>query len=90
MIDRSDTDLISLARAGDKVAFGQLIERHQTMVRRLTSKMVRNEHLVSGQKGPVTLAGDADHDITITGGIWTTLATGRWRGRKKVHGCRNQ
>jgi RNA polymerase sigma-70 factor (ECF subfamily) len=45
MIDRSDTDLIALARAGDKVAFGQLIERHQPMVRRIATKMVRNEYL---------------------------------------------
>ncbi len=41
--------------------------------------MLRNAHLVSGQTGPVTLSDDADHDIVITGGIWTTLATGRWR-----------
>jgi len=41
--------------------------------------MVRNAHLVSGQTGPVTLSDDADHDIVITGGIWTTLATGKWR-----------
>ena len=46
MLDRSDTDLIALARAGDKVAFGQLVERHQPMVRRIASKMVRNEHTV--------------------------------------------
>jgi RNA polymerase sigma factor (sigma-70 family) len=45
MIVRSDTDLIALARAGDKVAFGLLVKRHQLMVRRIARKMVRNEHL---------------------------------------------
>ena len=45
MIERSDTDLISLARAGDKAAFGQLVERHQPMVRGIASKMMRNEQL---------------------------------------------
>jgi hypothetical protein len=37
--------------------------------------MVRNEHLLNGQTGAVTLTDSADHDIVITGGIWTTLAT---------------
>lgn len=37
--------------------------------------MVRNEHVVNGEHGPVTLTDDADHDIVIRGGIWTTLAT---------------
>jgi RNA polymerase sigma factor (sigma-70 family) len=45
VIERSDTDLIALARAGDRVAFGQLIERHQPMVKRITFKMVRYEYL---------------------------------------------
>ncbi|MCK5802087.1 MAG: right-handed parallel beta-helix repeat-containing protein [Lentisphaeria bacterium] len=41
--------------------------------------MVRNEHLANGHAGPVELAADADHDIVITGGIWTTLATNQRR-----------
>jgi RNA polymerase sigma factor (sigma-70 family) len=45
MIVGSDTDLIALARAGDKVAFGLLVKRHELMVRRIASRMVRNEHL---------------------------------------------
>jgi len=45
MIVGSDTDLIALARAGDKIAFGLLIKRHELMVRRIARKMVRNEHL---------------------------------------------
>lgn len=36
--------------------------------------MVRNEHLVNGQNGPVHLKDHADSDIIIEGGIWTTLA----------------
>jgi RNA polymerase sigma factor (sigma-70 family) len=45
MIDRSDIDLIALTRTGDKAAFGQLIERHQPMVKHITSKMVRDSRL---------------------------------------------
>jgi len=37
--------------------------------------MVRNEHLISGHSGPLQLAQNADADIAVTGGIWTTLAT---------------
>jgi len=37
--------------------------------------MVRNEHLISGHSGPLQLAQNADADITVSGGIWTTLAT---------------
>ena len=38
--------------------------------------MVRNEHPVSGQNGPVYLKENPDVDIIIEGGIWTTLAIG--------------
>jgi hypothetical protein len=35
--------------------------------------MVRNERPVCGQEGPVNPDNDPDTDITIEGGIWTTL-----------------
>ncbi len=38
--------------------------------------MVRNEHQVTGQNGPVHLNDKPDVDIIIEGGIWTTLAIG--------------
>ncbi len=37
--------------------------------------MVRNRHVVDGQHGAVVLGAGADADITIEGGIWSTLAT---------------
>jgi len=37
---RSDAELVALARAGDKRAFGQLIERYQETARRITLSMV--------------------------------------------------
>jgi hypothetical protein len=37
--------------------------------------MVRNQCVVDGQNGPVAMGVDADSDILIEGGIWTTLAT---------------
>jgi len=37
--------------------------------------MVHNEHLVSGQNGPVSTGSGSDSDILVAGGIWTTLAT---------------
>jgi len=49
--------------------------------------MARNEHVVSGQRGPVSVGVEADERIVITGGIWSTLATshaqsnGNHRGR---------
>jgi hypothetical protein len=36
--------------------------------------MVRNEHLLDGEDGPVGLGPQADRDILVAGGIWTTLA----------------
>ncbi len=36
--------------------------------------LIRNEHQVRGQDGPVNLEDNPDVDITIEGGIWTTLA----------------
>ncbi|MBN1346775.1 MAG: right-handed parallel beta-helix repeat-containing protein [Phycisphaerae bacterium] len=37
--------------------------------------MVRNERMVDGQAGPVGLGDGCDHDIVVSGGIWSTLAT---------------
>ena len=37
--------------------------------------MVRNQNVIDGAHGPVVLGDRADSDITIEGGIWTTLAT---------------
>lgn len=37
--------------------------------------MVRNERMLSGQEGAVGIPAEADHDIWVSGGIWTTLAT---------------
>lgn len=45
MIDSSDTELIALARAGERAAFGHLIKRYQIMVERITFKMVRDAFL---------------------------------------------
>ena len=43
--NKSDADLAALARAGDKVAFGHLIERYQSMVYHIALRIVRNEYL---------------------------------------------
>jgi hypothetical protein len=37
--------------------------------------MVRNEHIVSGQDGPVPADARPDTQILVEGGVWTTLAT---------------
>jgi DNA-directed RNA polymerase specialized sigma24 family protein len=39
----ADTELVKLARAGDKAAFGCLIERYQPMAKRIALSMVHNE-----------------------------------------------
>lgn len=44
MTRRSDADLVALARAGDKGAFGHLVERHQQTVKRIALSMVHGEH----------------------------------------------
>ena len=45
MIEQRDADLVAAARAGDKDAFGQLVERYQQMVKRIALGMVRSEYL---------------------------------------------
>jgi RNA polymerase sigma factor (sigma-70 family) len=42
--ERTDAELVVLARAGDKNAFGQLIERYQQMAKRIALEMVADEH----------------------------------------------
>ncbi len=39
---RSDTELLTLAAAGDRAAFGELVERHQEMVLRIVSQRVKS------------------------------------------------
>ncbi len=45
MEERADTELVALARAGDKGAFGHLIERYQPMARYIALGMVANEDI---------------------------------------------
>jgi RNA polymerase sigma factor (sigma-70 family) len=40
---RTDAELVTQTRDGDKSAFGQLVERHQQMVERIAKKMVSDE-----------------------------------------------
>jgi RNA polymerase sigma factor (sigma-70 family) len=42
---RTDSELVALARGGDKAAFGQLIERHQQMVRRIVTGIVASAEI---------------------------------------------
>jgi len=44
---RTDSELVIRVRAGDKEAFGVLIERHSPMVRRLIAQMVRQSEIRS-------------------------------------------
>ena len=48
--------------------------------------MVRNESLLSGQSGPIPADAKPDTQITIEGGIWTTLATSQTQSNGNVHG----
>jgi len=41
-MERTDAELVALARVGDKDAFGCLIERYERMVTRLASRMIAN------------------------------------------------
>ncbi len=45
MEQKRDIDLVVLVRAGDKAAFGLLIERYEPMVKRLALTMVHHEYL---------------------------------------------
>jgi len=40
MQDRSDAELVTMARGGDKSAFGDLIDRHQPMAQRVATRVV--------------------------------------------------
>lgn len=53
--------------------------------------MIRNEHLASGQAGPPGLGVLPDRDISIEGGIWTTLAIARNQSNGNLRGrCSQQ
>jgi RNA polymerase sigma factor (sigma-70 family) len=45
MTNKADSELVALARSGDKEAFSQLIERYQHMVRRIALGMVAHEEI---------------------------------------------
>jgi len=45
MTNKADSELVALARSGDKDAFSQLIERYQQMVRRIALGMVAREEI---------------------------------------------
>lgn len=45
MTRRTDAELVTLARCGDKDAFGQLVERYQQMAKRVAVGMVGNEDM---------------------------------------------
>ncbi len=45
MTNKADSELVALARSGDKDAFSQLIERYQQMVRRIALGMVAHEEI---------------------------------------------
>jgi len=45
MTNKADSELVTLARSGDKDAFSQLIERYQQMVRRIALGMVAHEEI---------------------------------------------
>jgi RNA polymerase sigma factor (sigma-70 family) len=45
MTNTTDTELVALARSGDKNAFGQLIERYQQMVKRIALGMIVDEEI---------------------------------------------
>lgn len=45
MSEQSDPELISLARQGDKAAFGRLVLRYQPMAQRIAERMLRNQDL---------------------------------------------
>jgi RNA polymerase sigma factor (sigma-70 family) len=45
MTNKADSELVALARSGNKDAFGQLIERYQQMVRRIALGMVAHEEI---------------------------------------------
>lgn len=53
MSEQSDSELISLARQGDKVAFGQLVLRYQPMAQRIAQQMLRNKDLAGDIGVPV-------------------------------------
>ena len=45
MTNKTDSELVALARSGDKEAFGLLIERYQQMVKRIALDVVAQEEV---------------------------------------------
>ncbi len=45
MYDISDAELVALARAGDKRAFGELLERYQALTHRIALRMIAHEEI---------------------------------------------
>jgi RNA polymerase sigma factor (sigma-70 family) len=45
MEEKADAELVALARAGDKSAFGQLVERYRQMTERVTLSMIANRDI---------------------------------------------
>lgn len=43
MEDKTDNELVALARKGDKDAFGLLAQRYQVIARRFALRFIRNE-----------------------------------------------
>jgi len=43
--DKSDAELVALARAGDKRAFGELVERYQAMATRIALRMIAHAEI---------------------------------------------
>jgi RNA polymerase sigma factor (sigma-70 family) len=52
----TDAELVALARAGDRAAFGRLVERHRGLLRAVVLRMVRDPNLVD----------DAVQDAVVT------------------------
>lgn len=48
--------------------------------------MIRNQHIVSGEAGPPDPRIPPDSDITIAGGIWTTLSPGKTENNGNIRG----
>jgi hypothetical protein len=48
--------------------------------------MVRNEHIINGQNGPIPANANPDTQILVQGGIWSTLATSYNQNNGNVQG----
>lgn len=48
--------------------------------------MVRNEHVLGAQDGPVPAGAEPDRNIAVVGGVWTALATSRGESNGNTRG----